>query len=142
MIKVNVSVTNISADRFWDIRKPIPQIQINTNLNLVGMEKKTEDTLEVPFILTINYNPSIAQLSLKGKAYVASDNKDELEKIYKDYEEKKPPPPVIVQSISNTVFIEAVVISKALNIPPPIPLPQISGTKPPGEKPAKVDYSA
>jgi len=142
MIKVNVSVTNISADRFWDIRKPIPQIQINTNLNLVGMEKKTEDTLEVPFILTINYNPSIAQLSLKGKAYVASDDKGELEKIYKDYEEKKPPPPVIVQSISNTVFIEAVVISRALNIPPPIPLPQISASKLQGEKPAKVDYSA
>lgn len=142
MIKVNVSITNISADRFWDSRKPIPQIQINTNLNLIGMEKKADDTLEVPFILTINYNPSIAQLSLKGKAFVTCDSKSELEKIFKDYEEKKPPPPVIVQSISNVAFIEAVMISRALNIPPPIPLPQIPETKPPGEKPPRVDYSA
>jgi hypothetical protein len=141
MLRVNVSVTNISADRFWDIKKPIPQIQINTNLNLIGMEKKSEDSLEVPFILTINYNPSIAQLSMKGKAYVAGD-KVELEKTYKDYEEKKPPPPVIVQSISNVVFIESVVISRALNIPPPIPLPQIPEAKPPSEKTTKVDYSA
>jgi hypothetical protein len=141
MLRVNVSVTNISADRFWDIKKPIPQIQINTNLNLIGMEKKSEDSLEVPFILTINYNPSIAQLSMKGKAYVAGD-KVELEKAYKDYEEKKPPPPVIVQSISNVVFIESVVISRALNIPPPIPLPQIPEAKPPSEKTTKVDYSA
>jgi hypothetical protein len=141
MLRVNVSITNISADRFWDMRKPIPPIQINTNLNLVGMEKKAEDTLEVPFILTINYNPSIAQLSLKGKAYVAGE-KGELEKVYKDYEEKKPPPPVIVQSISNVVFIESVVISRALNIPPPIPLPQITEAKPPNEKPPKMDYSA
>jgi hypothetical protein len=141
MLRVNVSVTNISADRFWDIKKPIPQIQINTNLNLIGMEKKSEDSLEVPFILTINYNPSIAQLSMKGKAYVSGD-KVELEKAYKDYEEKKPPPPVIVQSISNVVFIESVVISRALNIPPPIPLPQIPEARPPSEKTTKVDYSA
>ncbi|HJX02487.1 MAG TPA: hypothetical protein VJ439_01350 [Candidatus Bathyarchaeia archaeon] len=141
MLRVNVSVTNISADRFWDIKKSIPQIQINTNLNLVGMEKKSEDSLEVPFILTINYNPSIAQLSMKGKAYVTGD-KVELEKVYKDYEEKKPPPPVIVQSISNVVFIESVVVSRALNIPPPIPLPQIPEAKPPSEKTTKVDYSA
>src|SRR4030042_674546 len=141
MLSVNVSVTNISSDRFWDIKKSIPQIQINTNLNLVGMEKKSEDSLEVPFILTINYNPSIAQLSMKGKAYVTGD-KVELEKVYKDYEEKKPPPPVIVQSISNVVFIESVVVSRALNIPPPIPLPQIPEAKPPSEKTTKVDYSA
>lgn len=141
MIRVNVSITNITADRFWDLRKAIPPIQINTNLNLIGMEKRAEDTLEVPFVLTINYNPSIAQLSLKGKAYVAGE-KGELEKVYKDYEEKKPPPPVIVQSISNVVFVESVVISRALNIPPPIPLPQIPEARPPGEKPSKMDYSA
>src|SRR3972149_5297625 len=140
MLRVNVSITNVSADRFWDIRKPIPPIQINTNLNLVGMEKKAEDTLEVPFILTINYNPSIAQLSLKGKAYVTGE-KGELERVYKDYEEKKPPPPVIVQSISNVVFIESVVISRALNIPPPIPLPQIGEAKPPSDRPSKAGYS-
>jgi hypothetical protein len=141
MIRVNVSVTNISADRYWDMRKPIPPIQINTNLNLVGMEKKPDDSLEVPFVLTMNYSPSVAQLSLKGKAFVAGD-KGELEKVYKDYEEKKPPPPIIVQSISNVVFVESVVISRTLNIPPPIPLPQIPEAKPPGDKTAKVDYTA
>jgi len=141
MVKVNVSISNVSADRFWDIRKPIPPIQINTNLNLVGVERKSENSLEVPFVLTINYNPSIAQISLKGKAYVIGD-KNEIEKVYKDYEEKKPPPPVIIQSISNVVFIESVVISRTLNIPPPIPLPQIPQTKPPSKKPSEIDYSA
>jgi hypothetical protein len=140
MIRVNVAITNISAERFLDIRKPTPQIQINTNLNLIGMEKSAE-SLEVPFVLTINYNPSVAQLSLKGKAYVAGD-KVELDKVWKDYEEKKPPPPIIVQSISNVVFVESVVISRALNVPPPIPLPQIPEGKPPNEKPSKMDYSA
>jgi len=141
MIRVNVSISNVSADRYWDIKKPIPPIQINTNLNLVGMEKKSEDSLEVPFVLTINYNPSIAQISLKGRAHVAGD-KSEIEKLFKEYEEKKPPPPVIIQSISNVVFVESVVISRTLNIPPPIPLPQIPESKPSGKKPSEMDYSA
>jgi len=141
MIRVNVSVSNISAERFWDVRKPIPPIQINTNINIVGMEKKSEDSLEVPFVLTINYNPSIAQISLKGNAYVSGD-KNEVGKIYKEHDEKKPPPQLIVQSISNVVFIESVLISRTLNIPPPIPLPQIPEAKPPGAKPNGRDYSA
>ncbi|MCD6445671.1 hypothetical protein J7L49_02665 [Candidatus Bathyarchaeota archaeon] len=140
MIRVNVSITNVSAERFWDVRKPMPPIQINTNLNLVSIEKKTEDFLEVPFVLTVNYNPSVAQISLKGKAYVAGDKK-EINKIYSEYKEKKPPPPVIVQSISNVVFVESVLISKTINIPPPIPLPKIPQVKQ-SEKGSKMDYTA
>ena len=140
MIRVNVAIANISAERFWDIRKPIPPIQIGTNINIVGMEKKNDGSLEVPFVLAINYNPSIAQISLKGNAYVSGD-KGEIEKILKDHEEKKPPPPLIVQSISNVVFIESVLISRTLNIPPPIPLPQIPQAKG-SSKPKGRDYSA
>ena len=141
MIRVNVAITNISSDRFWDIRKPIPQIQISTNINLVEMEKKPDDSLEVPFVLTINYNPAIAQISLKGNAYVSGE-KAEIDKIFKEYEEKKPPAQIIVQSVSNVVFVEAILISRTLNIPPPIPLPQIPDGKGLSPKPAERDYSS
>ncbi|MEM2098729.1 MAG: hypothetical protein QXU99_03140 [Candidatus Bathyarchaeia archaeon] len=133
-MRVNVVIAAISAERFWDFRKPVPPIQINTNLNMVSVEKKVDDTLEVPFVLTINYNPAIAQISMKGSAYVAGE-KAEIDKVVKDYEDKKPPPPIIVQSISNVVFIESVLISRTLNIPPPIPLPQIPEAKPSTAKP-------
>jgi hypothetical protein len=141
MIRVNVAIANISADRFWGIRKPIPPIQIGTNINVLGMEKKPDGSLEVPFVLTINYNPSIAQISLKGNAYVSGE-KNEIDKVVKNYEEKKPPPQLIVQSISNVVFIESVLISRTLNIPPPLPLPQIPEAKAPSTKPSERDYSA
>ena len=141
MIRVNVIIKNISAERFWDIKKPIPPIQIGTNINIVGMDKKPEGSLEIPFVLAINYNPSIAQISLKGNAYVSGD-KNEIEKILKEHEDKKPPPSLIVQSISNVVFVESVLISRTLNIPPPIPLPQIPQAKGSGSKPKGRDYSA
>ncbi|MGD0646027.1 MAG: hypothetical protein ABSA75_14065 [Candidatus Bathyarchaeia archaeon] len=142
MLRVNVIITSISAERFWDIRKPIPPIQINTNINVVGMEKKQDESLEVSFVLSIAYNPSIAQMSLKGNAFVTGE-KTEVEKVLKDYDQKKPPAQIIIQSISNVVFIESVLISRTLNIPPPIPLPQIPETgKPPSTKPEGRDYSA
>ena len=141
MLRVNVVISNISAERFLDFRKPFPQVHINTNLNLTGMEKKLDESLDVPFVLTISYNPSVAQINLKGTAYVVGD-KGETEKVYKEYEEKKPPPPIIVQSVSNVAFIESVLISRTLNIPPPIPLPQIGETKQGEKKPAGRDYSA
>jgi hypothetical protein len=141
MIRVNVLITNISAERFWDIKKPIPPIQINTNINVVGLEKKTSDTLEVPFVLSINYNPSVAQISLKGIAVVQGET-DEIEKLQKDFDQKKAPSQIIIQSISNVVFVESTIISKTLNIPPPIPLPQIpDSTKPGNPKPSGRDYS-
>jgi len=141
MMRVNVAISSISAERFWDIKKPIPPIQISTNINIVSMEKKSDGGLEVPFVLTITYNPSLAQISLKGSAYATGD-KSEIDNIVKQYEDKKPPPPIIVQSISNVVFIESVLISRTLNIPPPIPLPQIPEVKTPSSKPIERDYSA
>ena len=140
-MRVNVAISSISAERFWDIKKPIPPIQISTNINIVSMEKKSDGGLEVPFVLTINYNPSLAQISLKGSAYAIGD-KSEIDNAVKQYEDKKPPPPIIVQSISNVVFIESVLISRTLNIPPPIPLPQIPEAKTPSSKPIERDYSA
>jgi hypothetical protein len=142
MIRVNVSISTISAERFWDNRKPAPNVQINTNINVVSIERKADDSLDVPFVLTINYNPSLAQLSLKGSAYVQGD-KSELDKIQKDYEQKKPPAQVILQSISNVVFTESILVARVLGIPPPIPLPVIPEPgKSPEPKPAGRDYSA
>jgi hypothetical protein len=125
MVNVRVFVNNISAENFWDIGKPIPPVQISTNLNVVGINKKDEDLLEVPFVFTINYSPAVAQISLKGKSHVTG-SKDELEQILNDHKEKKHPPPIVMQSISNIVFLESVIVCRSLNIPPPIPLPKIS----------------
>ena len=139
MVQVKVFVNNISAERFWDIEKPIPPVQVATNLNVVGINEKREDMLEVPFVFTINYTPAVAQISLKGKSHVTG-SKDELKQIHSTYKDKKPPPPIIVQSISNVVFLESVIVCRTLNIPPPIPLPKIPSVK--KKKPSEPTYRA
>jgi hypothetical protein len=139
MIRVNVFVHQLSAERFWDIGKPIPPVKVATNLNVVGIESKGEELLEVPFVFTINYAPAVAQISVKGRAHVRG-SKEELKKIRRAYTEKRPPPPIIVQSISNVAFLESILIARTLNIPPPIPLPQIPPMK--KKKPAEPSYRA
>jgi len=139
MIKVGVFVLQLSAERLWDVNKPIPSVQISTNLNLVGVEKKSDDLLEVPFVFAISYNPAVAQISVKGKAHVTGD-RDELKKIHDAYNDKKPPPPVVLQSISNVAFIESIVITRTLGIPPPVPLPQIPPGQAEGKKVGEPSY--
>jgi hypothetical protein len=141
MIQVNVFLHNISAERFLDIEKPIPQIQIATNLNLVGINKRDEAELEVPFVFSINYNPVIAQISVKGKALVRG-SKEELKTIHDGYTEKKPPPPMIVQAVSNIAFLESILISRILNVPPPIPLPQVTPPEGAGKEKTPPSYRA
>jgi hypothetical protein len=141
MIQVNVFLHDISAERFLDIEKPIPQIQIATNLNLVGINRRGEAELEVPFVFSINYNPAIAQINVKGKALVRG-SKEELKTIHDGYTEKKPPPPMIVQAVSNTAFLESILISRILNVPPPIPLPQVTPPEGAGKEKAPPSYRA
>jgi len=141
MLRVSVFIHQLSAERLWDIEKPIPPVQIATNLNLVGVEKKRDDLIEVPFVFTINYNPAVAQISVKGRAHVTGE-REELKQIHTAYSEKKPPPPIIVQSISNVAFLESILITRTLNIPPPVPLPQIPPSSPEGKKPGEPSYRA
>jgi hypothetical protein len=57
-----------------------------------------------------------------------------------DYNEKKPPPPMVVQSVSNVAFIESIIITRTLNIPPPVPLPQIPPAQAEGKKQGEPSY--
>ncbi len=137
-MQVRVDINYISAERFWNRDEPAPPgVNISTNVNIVGVESKRE-MLAVPFVVTIVYTPSIAQINIKGQAMI-SGTSDEIEKIHGDYKGKKAPPPMLLQAITHTSLIEATVISRTLNIPPPLPLPGVGAPqKPDKERPSYV----
>jgi hypothetical protein len=119
LLKVNVYLTQVSGERLWEVNTPIPpQIQINVNINVLKFELKG-GKIEVSVVFTVNYNPSIAQIMLKGKGEVEGDEA-ELNAIVSDFKSKGPAPQII-QAFSNSMMAEAVMISKAIGIPPPIP---------------------
>jgi len=130
--KVSVFVTNLSGERLWDLERELPsQIQIAVNINMLGIEEQTDGSLQAPFVFTVNYTPAIAQISIRGRAKIQGE-KDDMQKILEEHKEKKTPPPQIVQAVSSTAIAEAILISKTIGIPPPLPpLPSPPATQAP-----------
>ena len=121
MIRVTVQVTNLSGERYWGWESQLPaQVQIGVNINIVGLEQKGEVNAEAPFVFTVTYSPSVAQLSVKGKAQVNGD-KEEILKMIEEHKQNKPPPVPVIQAVSSIAMAEAIILSKSLGVPPPLP---------------------
>lgn len=76
-------------------------------INIVGLGMKSESTADAPFVFTVNYNPSIAQLSVKGRAQVL-DEKEEISRMIDEHKQNKPPPVAIIQAVSSVAMAEAI----------------------------------
>jgi len=127
MIHVNIFVTSMSAERFWEIDRPMPpQVQIGVNINMLDIDQRSDGSLDAPFVFTVNFTPSIAQISIKGKAKISGDAED-TKKILDEHKAQKAPPVQLVQAVSNAAMADAILISRSLNVPPPLPpIPQQS----------------
>lgn len=118
------------------MERPLPaQVQIGVNINMLDINQRSDGTLDAPFVFTVNFVPSIAQISIKGKARISGEGED-TKKIAEDHKAQKPPPAQLVQAVSNAAIADAILISRSLNIPPPLPpIPQPQGPT----QPTKVD---
>ena len=142
MIQVNISMTNVSAERLWEVDRALPpQVQIAVNINMLSIDQRPDKSLEAPFVFTIAFSPPIAQISIKGKAKINGDVGD-TSKIYEDHKAQRPPPPQLVQAISNAAIADAILISRSLNIPPPLPpIPQSQSSTSQANKPVDTRYT-
>lgn len=121
MIRVAVQVTNLSGERYWGYEAQLPpQVQIGVNINIVGLDQKGDLSAEAPFVFTVTYAPSIAQLSVKGKAQVTAE-KTEIAQLLEDHRQNKPPSTAVIQAVSSIAMAEAILLSKSLGVPPPLP---------------------
>jgi hypothetical protein len=122
-LNVNVSLSQVSGEKLMDLERGVTNLQVTTNISILKLTQ-ADGILDFNFVFAVNYNPAVANLTLKGTARVNGDKK-ELDEMKKAFEEKKALPPMILQTISNVAFIEGVLLARSLNIPPPIPLPTI-----------------
>src|SRR5437899_11543978 len=121
VLRVASQVTNLSGERYWANDTPLPpQVPNAVNINIVGLEQKTESLVEAPFVFTVSYTPSIAQLSVKGKAQVTGD-RSEVVQMTEEHQKNRPPPQTVIQAVSNIAMAEVIIMYKSLGIPPPLP---------------------
>ncbi len=141
LIHVNIFVTSMSAERFWEIDRPLPpQVQIGVNINMLDIDQRADGSLDAPFVFTVNFVPSIAQISIKGKAKISGES-EETRKIMEEHKTQKPPPIQLIQAVSSTAMADAILISRSLNIPPPLPpIPQPQTAQAPSK--ADTRYTA
>jgi len=129
MLNVKVALTSLSAERFWDSEKQLPpNMQIAVNISLTDFTRRGEDSAEVPFILTVNYIPSVGQLMSKGRVCLSGD-RDTLKGMGEGLKKSQLPAPV-VQAIWAATLGELAIVSKSMGLPPPLPPVGIPQTAP------------
>ena len=139
LLRITVQITNITGERYWAPESQLPaQVQIAVNINIVGVDQKNESSAEAPFVFTVTYTPSIAQLSVKGKAQLSGE-RSEIGQIVEENKKNRPPPPTVIQAISSIAMADAIIISKSLGIPPPLPPIGVPAEGPTAQTPSRKE---
>ncbi|MBD3203559.1 hypothetical protein GF327_04645 [Candidatus Woesearchaeota archaeon] len=98
-------------------------------LNL-GNSKKPG--LEFQFLFTSNYKEDIGKIELYGKV-IYMDKEDNIKKILETWKKEKKVQKELLGSLYNSILskcnVQAIILSRDIQLPPPIPLPKIKPNK-------------
>lgn len=111
------------------------KIQVNNNVILKDVEKSDlglagakQGAVKFHFEFTAKYEPKLADMLLVGVlTYV--EKPEMINQILDQWKKEKKVPKEVMTTVLNTVFtrcnIEALILSREVSLPPPIPLPKI-----------------
>ncbi|OYT32209.1 hypothetical protein DRJ22_01830 [Candidatus Woesearchaeota archaeon] len=137
-IEKNMSVIGMQFNKII-IEKTNPvkgKISVKNNVALEKVEKhevpvgtSKQTTARFHFKFTASYEPKIASITLKG-FLTWFDKKEKIEELAKTWSKDKKIDKEIMTEVLNTILgkcnIEALVLAREVNLPPPIPLPKVS----------------
>ncbi|MDP7610434.1 MAG: hypothetical protein QGH19_01555 [Candidatus Woesearchaeota archaeon] len=132
MAVVGFNFIKINAER-----KPVikGEIKINNNVSVKDVEtheihlgKTKQEGLKVSFEFTSKYEPSVGEIKLLGEVIFLEESR-KIKEIHDAWKKDKKLPKEILTSILNNVLgrcnIQAMVLSRDVNLPPPLPLPKV-----------------
>ena len=151
MKQVTIFFQKIEAERLLEPAEPIKpggqRIEVNTRIEQV--EKRKVPILPnyqafIKFIFTCRYPSSIGLIRLTGYV-IHSDTPDNIDHLIDTWRKSHRLPESVEAMILNGILgrstVEAVGLSKILQIPPPIPLPGIPRKAMKRKEPGKADFS-
>ena len=132
MAMVGFSFTKILVERKDG---PLGKMKVSNNLALQKLEKVplalagTENCLKLSFSFEANYEPKIGDIKLDGYVlYMEKENK--MDELLEQWKKEKKLPKEIMQGLMNNILskcsVEAVMLSREINLPPSIPVPRVT----------------
>ncbi len=111
------------------------QVKVNNNVALKDVEKtdiqvgaNKQGAVKFHFEFTANYEPKIGDMSMTGFLTFV-DEPDKIKEILDQWKKEKKLPKGVMGNVLNTVLsrcnVEALIFSREVNLPPPIPLPKV-----------------
>jgi len=138
-VEMRFTARSLSAERFLEHGNTAPrEVQVSTNVNITSVKPVSGGVL-VSFITSITYSPSIAQVTIRGDAMISGE-KEKTQEILNAQTKKQPVPPMVVESILGYSIVEATLVAKTLNIPPPFPMPRIAAAAGKNKEPGDLTY--
>ncbi len=141
MAVVGLGFTKINMERAQTVSG---KISIKNNAALKDVEKqelalgdKKQEALRFTFEFKASYEPKLAHITLEGEVLWVDSN-EKIEATLKSWKKDKKLPPEVMNPVLNAVLarsnVEALVLSRELNLPPPVPLPKVELDQPPAKK--------
>jgi hypothetical protein len=132
----DVEVTLIDAKRVSKRGEKFQNIRIDNNSTVTMIKELPDGTAQIDYRYTANYG-GIGSIRIEGTMLYSGD----VGELIKKWSETSNMPDKVASevhtAIMGTCVPEAVLISRDLKLPPPLPLPQIKVGKPKkGEKPS------
>jgi len=136
MAIVGFNFSKISVEKKESVKG---KISINNNITITNVEKKDlilgvakQDGIRFEFEFTSKYEPKFADIILGGEVLYLGDA-EEVKKVMDEWKKSKNIPKDVKVQVINAALtkcnIEALILSKEVNLPPPIPLPSVEATK-------------
>lgn len=111
------------------------KINISNNVSITDVKEndnnfgsETQKGVTFVFKFTSKYEPQAGEISLEGNV-LYMEAKDKIKKIVTGWKKDKKLDKEVMKAILNTILtksnIQALIMSKDINLPPPIPLPKV-----------------
>ncbi len=125
-----VILTGIEAKRFIRVDEGSPSVSISSNLTLTDAYTSNNNNIFIEFVFCCNYTPNVCALKIEGVFIYDGPDKEE---ILSEWKEKKRLDNGKFLFIHNSIlyrcFVEAVGISKDINVPSPVSMPAVSAKR-------------
>ena len=114
------------------------KVSINNNVSIKELEETklnintTRKALKLNFEFISSYEPNIGKILLEGEVIYLID-KNKADDVVKNWKKNKKLEKDIMTQVLNNVLakcnVQALILSKDMNLPPPIPLPKVGGSE-------------